>query len=212
MQSLLEFFSVSFLGMPVWVWSVSGISILVLIFLVLLALSGSSERRITTTRSAGAKRHTPHSSKSGLDVASTKGVLQPSPDAVPVRVASRFDLVALPSQTGAITDGRREASADTHTAGYLTFGPYVRLGEGKYEVQITYASPATPDQPVATLDVFITEMNQVVAELSLLGTEGEAQLTKLSFEVGGTAQVFEFRVFWPGVHAFSLHNLELEGP
>ncbi len=116
----------------------------------------------------------------------------------------------LPSTTGGLNGSSRFAKAGLDQAGYITYGPYIYLAKGKYEVSIKYASSALTDFKVGRYDVYDADRQYKYSEGILSGTGGKEKTLTAHFEINGqTLSQYEFRVFWDGVADLEVKEVQL---
>jgi hypothetical protein len=117
-----------------------------------------------------------------------------------------FSGTSLPSTISVTRDAPR--IAEKGISGYLTFGPYVTLNPGIYNVTLSYtADVAEPNSPIGVVD-------RAAASLAIPGTEaplipknsGENQYS-VDFETKSQLDGFEFRVFANGKSTMEVKEL-----
>ena len=114
----------------------------------------------------------------------------------------------LPIASGRIRGSTVEAD-EGDPAGFVTFGPYLPLRPGKYSVLLRASSSAPPGQVVGGFDVSSTDGGSVT-EAPIEGTGGAIQEVRLTFEVGQSAGLWEFRTKWNGTGALTVYTISLE--
>ncbi|SFA85251.1 DUF6311 domain-containing protein [Azotobacter beijerinckii] len=118
----------------------------------------------------------------------------------------------LPSTTGAVNGSSRLARAGLNQPGFITYGPYIHLPKGAYEVSIKYTSSAPDAFRIGRYDVYDAGRQHQDAEGVLYGTGGEEKLLTAYFEIGDQPlSPYEFRVFWEGISNLEVHEVRLRG-
>lgn len=77
----------------------------------------------------------------------------------------------------------------------LTFGPYIRLGKGHYEMILTYRSKLTKTEMAGCWDVASNKASTVIDSGSLMGTDGEVESVKVIFNLTNNERNVEFRTY-----------------
>lgn len=120
--------------------------------------------------------------------------------------------------TGELHGQTAVAQVNLDGAGFLTYGPYLKLAPGAYRLEMTYTSSASPQETAGKQDIAANRFGQVevLAEKTLQGTGGQPATTSTIFhtpQAAGTSNNrYEFRTYWDGtadmqVSAISLHRL-----
>src|SRR5262249_38989574 len=100
--------------------------------------------------------------------------------------------------------------AGTDKPGFVTFGPYIPLTSGSYQIAIEYSSGAPEGQPVGKWDV-INGNGTVSVDGLLAGTSGLVKTVYASFVVSGrTASRYEFRTQWNGISDMRIIQIRLK--
>ena len=116
----------------------------------------------------------------------------------------------LPSIVGRISDSARVAEQSVDKAGLVSFGPYISLGKGKYEVLIKYSSVGSVDQQVGLFDVLDSVSATEISKASLVGTDGAVQEVRIRFKSREwTPRQFEFRSHWNGLFDLKVYQIIL---
>ena len=121
-----------------------------------------------------------------------------------------YPAAVLPSQSGRLVDGVWVAEAGTDAPGYVTFGPYVALRWGAYDVSFEYSSAAAADTTVGTFDIYDTSTGGVIEHLPIAGTANAKTTVHASFHLSNlAANMFEFRTYWNGKSSIGLDAIGL---
>lgn len=121
-------------------------------------------------------------------------------------------------ETGELHGRTAVAQAGLDGAGFLAYGPYLKLAPGAYRLEMTYTSSAPPQKTVGKHDIAASRFGQVavLAEKALQGTGGQPITISTIFHTPQDAEasdnLYEFRTYWDGtadmqVSAISLHSL-----
>ncbi len=117
----------------------------------------------------------------------------------------------LPSRTGQVQGLSRVATQGVDDAGVVTFGPYVPLRMGSYEVMIRFSSAAPVGQAIGKWDVFDFTDGAQLAVRPLYGTAGEVKKVQASFKINNWKfHLFEFRSVWDGTSDIKIYGIELK--
>lgn len=118
----------------------------------------------------------------------------------------------LPSTTGVVSGSSRLVRAGLNQPGFITYGPYIYLPKGAYEVSIKYTSSAPNTFRVGRYDIYDTGRQRQDAEGVLYGTGSEEKFLTTHFEIGGQSlSQYEFRIFWEGISNLEVHEVRLRG-
>ena len=117
----------------------------------------------------------------------------------------------LPSQVGqangtAVTAGAGDAP------GFVTFGPYMSMTAGTYEITLDYSSSAPAGTPVGVLDVYSSHSGTVAAKVDIVGTAGKTGRVSVRFKVPHDSPQWEFRTLWNGTGSINIDSLTLGSP
>jgi hypothetical protein len=124
----------------------------------------------------------------------------------------------LPSQfTDNVVANSRVASEST-AAGFLTFGPYIVLPEGRYQFSIAYSSQAPVTTQVAHWESALRDVTkappkeEIRADGALFGTEGRDKTLEGSFSIPKrfAKNVTEVRVFFLGKKNLTVRSLTIK--
>ena len=115
----------------------------------------------------------------------------------------------LPIASGRIRRGAPSTQTRAMPPGSSRSGPYPPLRPGKYSVLLRASSSAPPGQVVGGFDVSSTDGGSVT-EAPIEGTGGAIQEVRLTFEVGQSAGLWEFRTKWNGTGALTVYTISLE--
>ncbi|HJR90726.1 MAG TPA: hypothetical protein VJ782_11270, partial [Aeromicrobium sp.] len=113
----------------------------------------------------------------------------------------------LPTQVGH-AKGTAMTAASGDAPGAVTFGPYLPMQAGTYEVTLEYSSSAPAGKPVGRLDVHSSHAG-TLAMADLVGTAGEADRVSVRFTVRRDSPQWEFRTLWNGTGSISIDSLTL---
>ena len=111
-----------------------------------------------------------------------------------------FGAYELPSNLGTL-DGLTRVATERDGAGTLTFGPYVKLLAGLYEVRLSYESGATDDSRAGRFDVVYSPGVREVGAEDLPPSSVNQGVFKYRFQVRDWQSFnssFEFRVWYAG--------------
>jgi hypothetical protein len=126
------------------------------------------------------------------------GGLQANPVAIPAN--AKWESFELPTRIGHVVNGRL-VPVDRNRAGYLSFGPYIILPQGRYHYAIDYASDSDPKQQVGRWDISLGGGKAGTPEIaagSLAGTAGHARSIEGEFDAGDWKAPLEIRTFFTG--------------
>ncbi|MBC3915864.1 hypothetical protein H8L32_00070 [Undibacterium sp. CY18W] len=116
----------------------------------------------------------------------------------------------LPSQSGRLAGSVRIAEQGTDQPGFLTFGPYVNLGRGRYEIVLRYSSTGAENQTVGSFDIYDTTTATQNRIIPLYGTNDVIKELTVNFESNlFSPHSFEFRNKWDGALDLKIHDLRL---
>lgn len=117
----------------------------------------------------------------------------------------------LPSQSGRILNLNRFAEQGYDQPGFITFGPYLPLRKGKYEVVISYRSVAKKTEVVGWADIYNATSGVQVTRTPMQGTNGEKEGLILQFEISQwKLSLFEFRTYWDGISNLEILDITLQ--
>lgn len=111
------------------------------------------------------------------------------PDAARLPFTWRGDSLSI--AVGAI-DGTGVSATASDPLGFVTFGPYTNLAEGRYRVTLRYRSDGPPADVVGQFDV-TTIAGRGVGAVAFEGTDGAAGEVSIEFDVDDPAELWEFR-------------------
>lgn len=117
----------------------------------------------------------------------------------------------LPSLTGHVHGNSREALTGEDAAGYVSYGPYVPLRSGRYNLALTYSSPSSDGMGIGVWDVANAKSQRQLKSIELVGTDSIERTVQTTFDVDEwSSSPFEFRVFWEGKENIRVNKIELE--
>jgi hypothetical protein len=119
-----------------------------------------------------------------------------------------FPAKDLPSLTGRLNErGARVATEGVDRQNFVTYGPYIALKKGAYQIHIYYSSSAAPTQSIGTWDIM--NGTSAVANGSLKGTNGKIEIMSVYFNASDTPTKYEFRNNWTGSKDIEIYKIEL---
>jgi hypothetical protein len=113
---------------------------------------------------------------------------------------------------GSCPDGvERVARPNIDKAGCFTYGPYIRLEEGRYSLSIRYVSPADPKTSIGLWDV-CAGARKIVARGQLPGTNGGPAIETNEFTLSqeDSQLLIETRVHFSGNDELRLLELVIQ--
>jgi hypothetical protein len=117
-----------------------------------------------------------------------------------------FNASQMLSQTGKTLISSRFAEQNIDKPGFINYGPYVPLRNGRYEVTLTYRSIGATSEVIGWFDIFNETTGAKISQIPIYGTNNLFQELKLNFETDQwKPNLFEFRTHWNG-----LSNLEVQ--
>ena len=116
----------------------------------------------------------------------------------------------LPSQTGTTVNLHRIAKPNLDQPGFITFGPYLPLRKGSYEVAFSYKSSASALTNIGWVDVFNATSGKQVIKIPINGTTSSTSQLKIDFTLNQwTPNLFEFRTYWNNVSDIEIHDISV---
>lgn len=125
-------------------------------------------------------------------------------------VQYHLSISKLSGQTGFILNNTRQAIAQQDPPGYLSYGPYLRLPEGHYRLQIDYRLNLPKHQQGGNGDVYTANDDTQHQLFSLMGTDGTNGQLSVEFDAGHGNGLYEFRLYWDGIADIALLDMQLE--
>ncbi|HEX8888272.1 MAG TPA: hypothetical protein VF779_03805 [Pyrinomonadaceae bacterium] len=122
-----------------------------------------------------------------------------------------FKPYILPRQIGN-NDWMVRVATEKDGAGMLSYGPYVQLLTGLYELNIEYESADTPQPAVGHFDVVYGVGTHVVGEADLPPSSANQGTFKYRFRVDAQQSLdarFEFRIWYPGHGTLRIKSMTL---
>ena len=107
------------------------------------------------------------------------------------RLPLTIEASELPAMQG-LLDGDDLVVGEGSPPGFATFGPYLALAAGRYEVSIGYSSSLPATASAGIIDVFTVEEGSI-ATAPLTGTTSSPGSISVSFEVTRDGDLWEFR-------------------
>lgn len=121
-----------------------------------------------------------------------------------------FKAYKLPSQTGRIIDSKRYAEQNVDKPGFITYGPYLSLSKGSYEVVFFYKSPAKKSEVIGWADVFDARSRNQLTKIQIQGTDNTNSELSIKFNlVHWKSSIIEFRIYWNGTSNIEVQYIEL---
>lgn len=129
----------------------------------------------------------------------------------PLKLSAKWSADKLPSQIGTIFDGRL-VPAQNDKAGFLSFGPYIRLPPGCYRYVIDYASNAELTRQVGRWDVSVSsgKANKEISAGPLHGTAGAVKHIDGIFNAKDGKAPLEIRTFFMGNGDLQIIGISLD--
>jgi hypothetical protein len=136
------------------------------------------------------------------------GVVQPKPPRRPLVFAAR----SLHRHFGIVQQDAVVASVEAHDAGIWSFGPYIRLGKGRYRVSFRIESQAPEEIKVGSWDVTARAGEVRLAMGNIMGTAGKLGDVSGIFEVSLPAdgEAVETRLFFDDVADLTFADVSIE--
>ena len=123
----------------------------------------------------------------------------------------QVDGAILPGATGNVVGLARRAEASKDKAGFLSFGPYINLEEGKYVVLVNYSTTGPAGSTIGYVDMgqFIgaPETNLLYKKIVKANTAGN--LTALVKVPADGISKFEVRTWFSGVGSMLVKSLKI---
>lgn len=116
----------------------------------------------------------------------------------------------LPSQVGSLSNTDRIAREGESRPGYLIYGPYATLLEGRYEVKLEYESGSSYITGAPRFDIAYDLGRKVIGEADLPPSATNGGTFKYSFQVDKEMSMkkpFEFRVLYTGSGTLMIKRL-----
>jgi hypothetical protein len=119
----------------------------------------------------------------------------------------------LSGTTGAIIGSDKTASKNSDQPGYVTYGPYAQLPEGKYRFIIAYSSPASNTTTVGNWDVMLNLPNgaKLLNKGLLVGTDNTQRNITDTFILATeyAHKKIEIRNFYNGASDLSINSVTI---
>jgi len=135
------------------------------------------------------------------------------PDFSFVSSSYRWDGCKLPTIIGH-TDDKCHLTAREPEAGFLNYGPYIALPEGRYQFKMAYSNNTPPSAHIANWDIITTVQSHptILKTGKISGTDGTQESLTITFTVPEqlNGQAFEIRSSLVGKGITQLSYLELE--
>jgi hypothetical protein len=94
------------------------------------------------------------------------------------------------------------------TPGFVTYGPYVPLQRGHYELVLSYTSTLPTSESAGTFDVASPELGNA-GQTAIEGSGGGPATARLRFDVMDGSGRWEFRTLWNGLGELTIHSITL---
>lgn len=129
----------------------------------------------------------------------------------PLKRVLEIKCAELPSAIGSIRGGSRAAEEDKDEAGFLAYGPYVKLLEGYYEIEVHYSASSESNEPVGFVEVSFGARKHVIRQVSLSRGSGVA---KVPMWVGRelASHDLEVPVFFNGKGSLQVDKIVIKTP
>ena len=133
----------------------------------------------------------------------TKGGIPFGPGAAALRTSITWTGEQLLGLVGRAVDGGRTAqAANGDLAGFLTYGPYLSVGPGRYHFTLHYRSDSEPEQEAGWWDVFAhgsgLQAERKLIEGKLDGSAGKERVIEGDFYITAPGTSIEIRTFFSG--------------
>lgn len=117
----------------------------------------------------------------------------------------------LPSQVGIVQGRSRAASPSESQQGFLTFGPYIPLAEGRYRFKVIVEAYGLEGMPIGWIDVYIHKKNVTLFKHDIF-TSKESQSLDGIFEIDAATSksAIEVRTFYHGHGELKVHSIAIE--
>jgi hypothetical protein len=123
-----------------------------------------------------------------------------------------FPAKSLPYLTGSDDGTSRIAQPGVNAPGYFSFGPFIRLPRGSYELRIVYSTDAPAGTSIGHWSVGEVDAKEmrVLKDANLLGETGGVTTLVIPFEAaGGSTLRYAFPITWGGEFTLRLMRMEL---
>ena len=123
-----------------------------------------------------------------------------------------FPASSLPYLTGSHEGSDRVGRPGINLPGYFSYGPFIRLPRGSYQLRIVYSTDAPAGTSIGHWVVGAVggKTMQIVKEANLLGETGGATTLTIPFDAsGGSTLRYAFPITWDGTFTLRLVRLEL---
>lgn len=137
---------------------------------------------------------------------------QPTQPEAATRSSQTFLPAELPTQIGKLVDGSL-VSVEKSGAGFLTFGPYINLIKGQYEIDIIYSSNTPQSQSLGYWDsIGVDALGQQIklGSDSITGTSGNKTTIHYTIELTQNLEKVEFRTFFNGKYDLNVHQISIK--
>lgn len=114
----------------------------------------------------------------------------------------------LPGQERELSQNCRVRSVP-YQAGFVTFGPYISLPEGGYEVTVTY-STANRDALVGYVDVTKDSGVTELSKTDLTATDNDVRTVSLAFTIEKPVRLVEVRTFTNSESEVEVHQVSIK--
>ncbi|TQX86913.1 MULTISPECIES: hypothetical protein [unclassified Rhizobium] len=135
------------------------------------------------------------------------------PDFSPVGWAlGVYQLAQVPRQTGELDQDSIVAKSPQDNAGFVMYGPYLKLPSGRYSVEYSYScsNNASPNTFEITAELGSRALQRVQLQAYDPSCNGTLQHLALKFDLDKETANIEFRAFFGGSGTFELEEVRLD--
>ncbi|RJQ78730.1 MAG: hypothetical protein C4519_11720 [Desulfobacteraceae bacterium] len=126
------------------------------------------------------------------------------------RIPMFWEASKLPSQVGEIKGGTRVVLSHTSLPGFVTFGPYIPLKEGKYNFTYLIEAFSSDDEIIGWADVYNHDKRTLLTKIDIKSSD-KPQTIEGRFEIFSDLSMLpiEVRIFYTGKGNIIVHSLQL---
>ncbi len=117
----------------------------------------------------------------------------------------------LPSQIGQLEADALQVRGSDKT-GFVSYGPYVRLAQGRYQISIQYRSTAALDREVGYWDVVSGNAGgdiQTHANGKIMGSANQLNMISFEIDVSQGKRSIEIRNYYAGVSDLAIYKIRI---